>query len=69
MEDTPKENLKIETYQMLVSIFGARAYPSCANFSVKTVARDNSENCSAITIETVQRSFYVDGLLKSVTSE
>ena len=67
--DTPEENSKVETYQMLVHIFGATDSPCCANFAVKTVARDNSENYSARTIETVLRSFYVDDLLKSVTSE
>ena len=42
--DTPDENSKVETYQMLVLIFGATGFPCCANFAVKTVARGNSEN-------------------------
>ena len=67
--DTPKGNSKIETYQVLVHIFGATDYPCCTNFAAKTVARDNLEKYSAMTIETVLRSFYVDDLLKSVTSE
>ena len=54
---------------MLVHIFGAADPPRCANFAVKTVAKNNSENYSAITIETVLRSIYVDALFKSVTSE
>ena len=54
---------------MLVHIFGATDSPCCANFPVKTVARDNIENYSPITIETVLRSFYVEDLLKLVTSE
>ena len=49
---------------MLVHIFGATDSPCCANFTVKTVARDNLEKYSAMTIETVLRSFYVDSLLK-----
>ena len=62
--DTPEENSKVGTYQMLVYIFGATDSPCCANFTVKTVARDNLEKYSAMTIETVLRSFYVDSLLK-----
>ena len=54
---------------MLVHIFGSTDSPCCTNFAFKTVARDNSENHSAMTIETVLKSFYVDDLLKSVTSE
>ena len=54
---------------MLVHIFGSTDSPCCTNFDFKTVARDNSENYSAMTIETVLRSFYVDDLLKPVTSE
>ena len=64
-----QENSMVETYQMLVHIFGATDSPCCANFAIKTVARDNSENYSIRTIETVLRSFYVDDLLKLATSE
>ena len=61
--------LKVEMYQMLVHIFGATDSSCCVNFTVKTVARDNLEKHSAMTIETVLRSFYVDSLLKSFTLE
>ena len=44
-------------------IFEATDSPCCANFAVKTEARGNLENYSAMTIETVLRSFYVDDLL------
>ena len=54
---------------MLVHTFGATDSPCCANFPVKTGARDNIEKYSAMTIETVLRSFYVEDLLKLVTSE
>ena len=54
---------------MLVHIFGATDSPCCANFPVKTIARDNIENYSPITIETVLRSFYGEDLLKLVLSE
>ena len=50
---------------MLVHIFGATDSPCCVNFAVKTVARDNLEKYSAMTIDTVLRYFSVDDLLKS----
>ena len=61
--DTPEENSKVETYQMLVHIFGSTDSPCCANFAFKTEARGNLENYSAMAIKTVLRSFYVDDLL------
>ena len=67
--DTTEKNSKEETYQRLVNIFVATVFPCCASFAIKTMAKDNSENYSAMTIETVTRSFYVDDLLQSVTSE
>ena len=33
--DTPKENSKVETYQILVHIFGATDSPCSTNFAVK----------------------------------
>ena len=60
---------KVVTYQMLVHVFGATDSPCYAKFPVKTIARDNIENYSAMKIETVLRSFYVEDLLKLVTSE
>ena len=48
---------KVETYPMLVHIFGATDSSCCANVDVKTVARNNLEKYSVMTIETVLRSF------------
>lgn len=42
--DTPEENSEVEIYQLLVHIFGPTDSPSCVNFAVKTVVRDNLEN-------------------------
>ena len=50
MTDTPKENSEVEIHQLLIHIFGATDSPCCANFNVKTVGRDNSENYSAMTV-------------------
>ena len=69
LADTPEDNSKVETYQILVPISGATDSPCCANFALKIVARDNSENYSAMAIETVLIPFSVDNLLKSVTAE
>ena len=41
-----KDPTKIDTYQMLVHIFGATDSSCCANFAVKCVARDSKERCS-----------------------
>ena len=46
--DIAEKNSKVETYQMLVHIISATDSPCCANFAVKTVATNNSENYSAI---------------------
>ena len=52
--DSPfKDPTKIDTYQMLVHIFGATDSPFCANFAVKCVARDYKERCSRIAIESI----------------
>ena len=48
-----REPTKIDTYQMLVHIFGATDSPCCANFAVKCVARDYKERCSRIAIESI----------------
>ena len=50
MTDTPEENSEVEIHQLLIHIFGATDSPCCANFNVKTVGRDNSENYSAVTV-------------------
>ena len=54
---------------MLVHIFQAIDSPSCANFDVKTAAKDILEKYSAVTTETVLRSFYFDDLWNLVTSK
>ena len=51
---------------MLVHTFPRTDSLSCANFAVKCVARDNKERCNRVASESIQKSFYVDDLLKSV---
>ena len=54
---------------MTVHLFGGASSPSCANFALKKTAEDNKEEFDPVTIETVQKNFYVDDCLKSVKSE
>ena len=54
--------------QMLVHIFGAKDSLTCAIHALQQTARDNMDNFSALTVETILRAFYVDDLLKSVLS-
>ena len=55
-------------FQMLVHIFGAKDSPTCANYAIKRVARDNFAAFDPLTMETALKAFYVDDLLKSVTT-
>ena len=48
-----KDPTKIDTYQMLVHIFGATDSPCCANFAMKCVARNNKERCSRVANESI----------------
>ncbi|XP_060596964.1 uncharacterized protein LOC132750911 [Ruditapes philippinarum] len=64
--DISKEPIE---YCMNVHLFGATSSPSCAAFSLKRTARDNSHAFSDETVGTIERNFYVDDLLKSVSDE
>ena len=65
--DLPFEDpTEIDTYQMLVHIFGATDSPCRENFAVKCVARYNKERCSRVASESILKSFYADDSLKSV---
>ena len=57
-----------EVYRMKVHLFGAVSSPSIANFALKQTALDNSDRLSPETVDTILNSFYVDDLLKSVSS-
>ena len=53
-------------HQMLVHLFGATSSQSCASFALKKTANDNKNDFDVLTIDTVNRNFYVDDCLKSV---
>ena len=66
----PDDDLSKEPtdFQMLVHLFRATSSPSCASFSLKKTASDNQGEFDVETINTVNRNFYVDDCLKSVSS-
>ena len=57
-----------DVYKMLVHVFGAEDSPTCANYAIKRTARDNWSSFDGLTIETALKAFYVDDLLKSVST-
>ena len=54
--------------QMLVHLFGASSSPCCASFALKKTANDNKASFDVLTIDTVNRNFYVDDCLKSAST-
>jgi hypothetical protein len=56
-------------YRMLVHLFGAVSSPSSANYALKKTAKDNEHKYDKEIIDTVNKDFYVDDLLKSVPTE
>ena len=60
---------KPDTYQMLVHIFGGKDSPSCANYAVRRTASDHGSKFDEAVAKCVNRSFYMDDLLKSVETE
>ncbi|XP_049319056.1 uncharacterized protein LOC125780640 [Astyanax mexicanus] len=66
------ENGKFEeqpsTYRMKVHLFGAASSPGCANYGLKHIAAEGQGRFSEDTIKFIQRNFYVDDGLSSVSS-
>ena len=55
-------------HQMLVHLFGASSSPCCASVALKKTANDNKASFDVLTVYTVNRNFYVDDCLKSVST-
>ncbi|KAI2645449.1 Pro-Pol polyprotein [Labeo rohita] len=55
-------------YRMLVYLFGATSSSRCASYALRRTAEDNKNNFSAEAVSTVMNHFYVDDLLKSVST-
>ena len=53
---------------MTSHVFGAVWSPSCANFALRKCALDHQDEFSKLAVDTVLHNFYVDDLLKSVSS-
>ena len=60
---------KPHTYQILVHIFGGIDSPSCAKYAVRRTASDHCSKFDGAADECVNRSFYMDDLLKSIETE
>ena len=58
---------EIEVFQYTRHIFGAKSWPTCANFAVQQVASDNKDDFPQAA-EAVFDSFYVDDFVKSFES-
>ena len=59
---------KPASYRMNVHLFGATSSPSCASYSLRRTAADNAAMFSNDVVTSVERNFYVDDLLKSVSN-
>ena len=63
--DNPNEPFKV--YEYVRHIFGAKTLPTCANYALQQVARDNAHEFPQIT-KLITRNFYMDDFVKSVPS-
>ena len=63
--DNPEQ--RIEVYEYTRHVFGAKSSPTCANYALHQVAKDNANNDENL-VRTVQRNFYMDDFLKSVST-
>ena len=62
-----KPSDKVDVYQYVRHIFGAKCSPACANFALQRTAQDNIA-AFPLEAEAVRRNFYMDDLFKSVSS-
>lgn len=56
-------------FRMKVHLFGAASSPGCANFGLKHLAAEGQDRFNHSTVKFIQRNFYVDDGLVSVTSD
>ncbi len=59
---------EVQEYQMTVHLFGATSSPSVANFALRRTAVDNATIYDKAVTDTVEKNFYVDDCLKSVST-
>ena len=53
-------------FEMFVHVFEGTSSPSCCNYALKRTAYDNKPRYQTDIMDTLNRNFYVDDLLKSV---
>ena len=61
------QNKPVKVYEYGRHIFGTKSSPTCANYALQQVARDNAQE-SPQTTELIMRNFYLDDFVKSVPS-
>ena len=62
---TPED--RVDVYQYVRHIFGAKCSPTCSNYALRRTAQDNKDSFP-LEAEVVERNFYMDDLSKSVPS-
>ena len=67
----PDGNIKQEPviFEMRAHLFGATSSPSVCEFALRKTAEDNFKAHSSSALDSVQRDFYVDDMLKSFPNE
>ncbi|XP_068697158.1 uncharacterized protein [Montipora foliosa] len=58
---------KVDVYQYVRHIFGAKCSQTCSNYALRRTAQDNKDSLP-LEAEVVERNFYMDDLFKSVSS-
>ena len=57
--------MEIEEFEMCVHLFGGKSSTSCSNYALKWTSVDYEIDFREDAAKTLQRNFYVDGILKS----
>ena len=63
--DDSNPDKEIIDYEMTAHVFGGTSSPSCSNFALRRTAKDNEQQYGKEITQILERSFYVDDLLKS----
>jgi len=58
---------RVDAYQYVRHIFGAKCSPTCSNYALRRTAQDNKDSFP-LEAEVVERNFNMDDLFKSVPS-
>ena len=61
--ENPEQRIEVHEYPR--HVFGAKSLPTCANYALHQVAKDNAKEDDNL-VKAVQRNFYMDDFLKSV---